>query len=140
MTKVIDLNQYIGVDIRVLSGYDNGKAIRKKIELDEIEIRYPTIEVIIPICIYSFNSSYFRGMFGESIMKYGHDFEKKYTFICDEYVRRYINFDIEHILLCNNGIPAKPIPPKNEVIDESFSLIPDNIKDKIRRIIKIIKE
>ena len=60
---------------KVLAGRTNGENIRKK------ESENEKIEIIIPNDVFSFNSSYFLGMFGESVKKLGKEkFEEKYQF------------------------------------------------------------
>lgn len=76
----IDLKNYIGRK-KVLAGRDNGEDIRQKINLEKIENENEKIEIIIPKDVFSFNSSYFLGMFGESVKKLGKEkFEEKYQF------------------------------------------------------------
>ena len=66
---------------KVLAGRTNGENIRKKINLEKIESENEKIEIIIPNDVFSFNSSYFLGMFGESVKKLGKEkFEEKYQF------------------------------------------------------------
>ena len=76
----IDLKNYIDSK-KVLAGRTNGENIRKKITLEKIEKENEKIEIIIPNDVFSFNSSYFLGMFGESVKKLGKEkFEEKYQF------------------------------------------------------------
>ena len=76
----IDLKNYIDSK-KVLAGRTNGENIRQKINLEKIEKENEKIEIIIPNGVFSFNSSYFLGMFGESVKKLGKEkFEEKYQF------------------------------------------------------------
>ena len=76
----IDLKNYIDSK-KVLAGRTNGENIRQKINLEKKEKENEKIEIIIPNDVFSFNSSYFLGMFGESVKKLGKEkFEEKYQF------------------------------------------------------------
>ena len=76
----IDLKNYIDSK-KVLAGRTNGENIRQNINLEKIEKENEKIEIIIPNDVFSFNSSYFLGMFGESVKKLGKEkFEEKYQF------------------------------------------------------------
>ena len=88
----IDLKDYIESK-KVLAGRTNGEDIRKKINLEKIEI-------IIPNDVFSFNSSYFLGMFGESVKKLGKEkFEEKYQFNTkNESIRMNIKDGIDEAL------------------------------------------
>ncbi len=95
----IELKNYIK-NKKVLAGRDNGANIRQTINLEKIESENEKIEVIIPTEVYSFNSSYFLGMFGESVKKFGKEgFEKKYNFITEnESIKMNIKDGIDEAL------------------------------------------
>lgn len=83
----IELKNYID-NKKVLSGRDNGAALRKKLDLEKIEKEKDKITIIIPIEVYAVNSSFFLGMFGKSVRTLGkEEFEKKYYFKCNEVVK-----------------------------------------------------
>jgi len=74
----------------VYIGRPRGEAARKKLNLDDIDRDGSvTVEVIIPADTYSINSSYFLGLFGDSIRAAGsrEAFLKKYIFKCEEVIR-----------------------------------------------------
>jgi hypothetical protein len=54
---------------RVLSGRDRGNECRKRFEVDRLDKSPETVDVIIPDRIYSLNTSFFLGLFGESVRK-----------------------------------------------------------------------
>ncbi len=56
-------------DSRVLSGRDRGIECRKQFALDRVDKGTDTVEVIIPPSIYSLNTSFFLGLFGDSVRK-----------------------------------------------------------------------
>ena len=95
----LDLKDYIESK-KVLAGRTNGEDIRKKINLEKIENENKKIEIIIPNDVFSFNSSYFLGMFGESVKKLGKEkFEEKYQFNTkNESIRMNIKDGIDEAL------------------------------------------
>ena len=87
----IDLEHYIKPHIRVLSGREEGAAIRRELNLDTHDNTDETVYIEIPSYIYSLNSSYFLSCFGNSVRKLGREaFSKKYIFKCDLVIRKNI--------------------------------------------------
>lgn len=79
------LNDYRSKNVLVFSGRDRGELVRKSSNLDELEERYDRIDIVIPEDIISFNTSFFLGMFGDSVRKFKIEgFENKYFFINSE--------------------------------------------------------
>ena len=74
--------------------------------VEELEENNDYIKIIIPMDILSFNSSYFLGMFGKSVRKYGskEKFLEKYKFECNEIVKININDGIMDALNNNNAL------------------------------------
>lgn len=96
--KTIDLNDYINGK-KVLSGREKGIKIREKLKLDEEDQKIESIQILIPQEIYSFNSSYFLGLFGKSVRKFGKEkFLEKYVFVCSNIIMMNINDGIDDAL------------------------------------------
>lgn len=95
----INLKEYIA-NKKVLAGRTNGEDIRKKLDLEKIERENNKIEIIIPDEVFSFNSSYFLGMFGESVKSLGKEkFEEKYKFVTNnESIKMNIKDGIDEAL------------------------------------------
>lgn len=55
----------------VFVGRANGLAARKRAKIDKLDGWERTVEVIIPDDTYSVNSSFFLGMFGSSMIRFG---------------------------------------------------------------------
>lgn len=66
-----------------ISGRDLGIQQRKRHNLDRLEDKETTIKIEIPENIIFLSSSFFLGMFGDSVRKYRtkEEFLKKYNFI-----------------------------------------------------------
>lgn len=83
----------IGVDLdkartspesRVLSGRPRGIECRQRFDLTRLDAVPEHIVVRIPPDIYSMNTSFFLGLFGDSVRALGkQDFVTKYRFVCD---------------------------------------------------------
>lgn len=102
---IIDMKDYVG-NKKIISGRKNGAETRKKVKLEELEENNDNIKVTVPMDVLSFNSSYFLGMFGKSVRKYGskEGFLKKYQFVCNEIVKININDGIMDALNNNNAL------------------------------------
>jgi hypothetical protein len=69
----------------LLSGRDSGLAARQHFNLDKLDVSDAHISVIIPDEVFSLNTSFFLGLFGDSVRRLRPDgFRKKYTFVGDE--------------------------------------------------------
>lgn len=79
---MVDLKDYRTRDSRVFSGRERGAAVRRSAELDRLDKEPKTlVEVRVPEDIFSVNSSFFLGMFGDSIRALGAEgFRAKYRF------------------------------------------------------------
>ena len=96
----LDLNDArTSPESRVLSGRDRGVECRKKFNLDRLDASNERVVVTIPRDIYSMNTSFFLGLFGNSVRRFGKDgFVSKYEFVCDEVHREGIAEGIERAL------------------------------------------
>lgn len=81
MAKIIDLEKCATKGVGVLAGRGRGEAIRLQEDLDDSDRNRTSVEVIVPSFIYSINSSFFLGLFGDSIRNLGEDeFNRLFTF------------------------------------------------------------
>jgi hypothetical protein len=67
MTKVIDLGMYRTAEVRVFAGRDRGAKVREAAGLDTLDKDAEEVEVRVPKDVFSVNSSFFLGMFTDSI-------------------------------------------------------------------------
>jgi hypothetical protein len=73
----------------LLSGRDAGLAARERFRIGKLDSAEGTVEVVIPDAVFSLNTSFFLGLFGESVRALGPEaFRRKYQFVCDETVHR----------------------------------------------------
>ena len=84
--KIIDLNEArTSRDSRVLSGRERGVECRRKFEITRLDKSAERVIISVPRDIYSLNTSFFLGLFGESVRALGKDgFREKYQFDCDD--------------------------------------------------------
>lgn len=95
----IDLNNYKPLSVKVLSGREAGKDLRRKLNLDSVDLSDEVVIVKVPDALYSINSSYFLGAFGVSVRALGEQqFRKRYTFQCSDIIRRNIEDGISRAL------------------------------------------
>ena len=79
----IDLAKWRGTkDNRVLTGRDLGGAARREAGLDALDEKNQIVEVNVPSDFLTVSSSFFRGMFGDSVRKLGDEgFRSHYHFV-----------------------------------------------------------
>jgi hypothetical protein len=84
----------------VYTGRPRGEALRKKFDLDSIDRSTRTVQVTIPDETYSISSSFFLGMFGDSIVALGSRdaFLQKYSFVANEVFQAVIDSCIGRVL------------------------------------------
>jgi hypothetical protein len=105
--QTIDLVKYSGSDVIVLSGRPMGEEICRKLDLDALEKKADTIQVKVPYNIVSLNSSFFLGLFAESVRRLGEaNFRSKYTFDCRPAVLKDIEDGISQALNTANPLLA----------------------------------
>ena len=101
----IDLSIHDGQVYKVLSGYDFGKAVRKKLDLDHLDTQPDLVVFSIPKCVYSLNSSFFSALFKESLESLKEQgFREKYQFECSSSIRKNIENGIFEIMNTLNWI------------------------------------
>jgi hypothetical protein len=106
----IDLNEVrVPAGSGLLSGRDSGVAARQRFNVAKLDRGIGEISVLIPDEVFSLNTSFFLGLFGESVRVLGEDgFRKRYRFVCDEDVHRpTIERGIEKALKESSIFPEK---------------------------------
>ena len=85
MEETIDLNDArTSRESRVLSGRPRGEECRQLFDVASLDDQPAKVTVRIPQDIYSMNTSFFLGLFGESVRALGKEgFREKYRFDCD---------------------------------------------------------
>ena len=93
----------------VYVGRPRGEKAREKLKLDEIDKSQKCVDVIVPDDTYSINSSFFLGLFGNSIRIAGSRdaFLKKYHFVCKEMFNDTIEKGIQRALQEKTPIMSK---------------------------------
>ena len=84
--QIIEIEKYRGHNSTVFTGRPEGKLARKDLKLDEKDTDGLTYVVVIPKNTTSFNSSFFLGLFFDSIKQFGsiEKFYEKYSFKIEE--------------------------------------------------------
>jgi hypothetical protein len=80
---MLDLEHWRGAKgNRVLAGRESGESARREAKLEELDATNREIIVSVPPDFIAVSSSFFRGMFGDSIRRLGEiEFRKRYKFI-----------------------------------------------------------
>ena len=95
-------------EVRNLSGHERGRAARSKYRLDEADGSAELVRVIVPEDVYSITSSFFQGMFSESVRKAGNreGFLARFEFDAPPVVLRQVERGIEASLMKRGSILA----------------------------------
>lgn len=100
---VVDLSKYQSKDSKVFSGRPYGEKLRKELMLDEYDDLDEKVIVKIPEDTFSMNSSFFLGLFSNSIRKLGElEFREKYNFECSELIMEDVDEGIKRALKNSN--------------------------------------
>lgn len=92
-----DIREYIK-DSKVLSGHEEGKELRKKLNLSFEDSNDEALTIVIKD-IYAITPSFFLGCWGESVHSLGEEgFSRKYKFECSETLRNNIERGIKRAL------------------------------------------
>ena len=76
----------------VFTGRARGLSDRARLKLDDIDKKDETVRVLIPSDVYTVTSSYFLGLFGESIRALGRDdFIRRYSFDSPSHIAHKID-------------------------------------------------
>lgn len=106
MTKpyIIEMKQFYRTGSRALAGRDYGHLCRNKIGLSKLENSNCKIIIVFDEELFSLNTSFFKGFFGESVKTYGKEkFNEKYTFQgAEDITSDVINSAIDDILKVNS--------------------------------------
>src|SRR5690349_6207321 len=79
--RVIDLATFATKGVGILAGRERGALARRHLKLDDADRTGAELEVRIPDAIISVNSSFFLGLFGESVRGLGEtEFRRRYLF------------------------------------------------------------
>ncbi|EKE05538.1 MAG: hypothetical protein ACD_19C00229G0003 [uncultured bacterium] len=99
----VDLSKFGGP---VFSGRSKGENLRLRLDLDNKDKTEGPIEFIIPIDTYAFNSSFFLGLFGDSVRKFKSEeaFLQKYHFKCSPTIFTEIKTHIARALRENGPL------------------------------------
>lgn len=101
----IDLAQFKTEGAWVFSGRPRGTKIRERVNVDAIDQTDEATEVQIPTEILGINPSFFLGLFGPSVRKFGREgFESKYHFKCNPLVLLDIEDGINQALKETNPL------------------------------------
>lgn len=103
----INLGEFSSDGIGVLAGRGLGEAARARYQLDALDRQADSeLQIEIPDFIYSINSSFFLGMFAESIRSLGEaEFRRRFKFVGDD-ADRIVDDGIRKALRT-----ASPLPP-----------------------------
>ena len=84
-TLTVDLSRLAGP---VLSGRNRGAAARAEYDLDNAEDRADIVQIVIPDNTYTVTSSFFLGLFGDSVRKCGSigNFESKFRYLAPPFL------------------------------------------------------
>nr|DAS87786.1 MAG TPA: protein of unknown function DUF4325 [Caudoviricetes sp.]DAY16232.1 MAG TPA: protein of unknown function DUF4325 [Caudoviricetes sp.] len=96
--KNIDLKNYKNSNSTVFTGRPQGKDVREKLKLNELDKDDGVVNIIIPKGTTSFNPSFYLGLLYDSFKNLGEDFDNKYKFVIeddDQEIRRVIEANLE---------------------------------------------
>ena len=76
------------IDGPVYTGRDRGERLRSELELDKLDAVDGVVDVRIPATVYTMSSSFFLGLFGPSVLRFGtkEAFFKHYRFASPEFL------------------------------------------------------
>lgn len=80
--RIIDLKDFSSPGVTVFAGRQRGEAARARAALAVADAQGDTVEVRIPEDTISVNTSFFLGMFADSIRQVGEaEFRRRYVFV-----------------------------------------------------------
>lgn len=90
MSSIVDLAEFRTGNVRVFAGRDRGQKVREAARLAALDDAGSEIEIRVPEDVFSVTSSFFLGMFGDTIRALGKsEFRRRY---------RFTGRDIERVL------------------------------------------
>lgn len=86
LMTIINLEDHKLPDVNILAGREKGEKLKKLLNLQELES--DTITIIVPESIYTITTSFFVGMFGDTVKRLGQEkFLEIYNFVgLDDYI------------------------------------------------------
>ena len=99
--QTIELEQLTKGEVHNLSGHDRGQAARNHFKLSELDGGRETVVIHVPADVYTITSSFFQGMFAESVKALGtrERFLERYQFDADPIVLQQIEQGIRASLM-----------------------------------------
>ncbi len=105
--NIIDLEDFRTPGSKIFTGRDRGKSVKIDSRINEIELNYESVEIIIPDNVYSIIPSFLEEFLLDVVTKLGKDnFLNKFVFSSkgDYNPERAVNEAIERILRQNTSI------------------------------------
>jgi hypothetical protein len=91
--------------VRNLVGHERGEEARNKWTLDELDSEDDPIDVLVPRELLTLSSSFFQGMFAQSVKKLGDEgFRKRYRFNASPIVMQQVAEGIRDSLMKRNAL------------------------------------
>ncbi len=104
----IDLSVIQSKKYKVLSGVDLGVLARKHFKIDDLDTQSAPVTLVVPKDVFSLNSSFFSGLFHDSIVKLQEKgFREKYIFECTDIIRKNVENGIFYVLNTKNLLEDK---------------------------------
>ena len=96
----IELKKFKRSESKIFTGRPQGEKARAELRLDDFDKNNESVDIIIPDDTFSVNSSFFLGMFQQSIKKLGEErFREKYRFKCNKSLIIDVNIE-KNIKIC----------------------------------------
>lgn len=98
--KEIDLGTYRSGGVKVFSGRDRGKKVRDAMDLDNLDKdKDLEITIKVPQDTISMNTSFFLGLFGDSVRTFGESaFKSRFSFSAETAILNSVEQGIERAL------------------------------------------
>lgn len=78
---IVDLGDFRSGGSKVFIGRERGEHCRREARLSKADSDGVAVEIRVPLDVFSINSSFFLGMFGDSIRSLGEEvFRRRYSF------------------------------------------------------------
>ncbi|MBQ3642673.1 hypothetical protein II906_12230 [bacterium] len=104
----IDISVIEGKKYKVLSGVELGIHARSCFGLNDLDSQDGSITLVVPNDVFSLNSSFFAGLFYDSITKLKETgFREKYVFECTDIIRKNVENGIFYVLNTKNILEEK---------------------------------
>ena len=96
----IDIGVLTGGQVRNLSGHERGLHAREHFSLDASDLAPQPVRVLVPHDVYAITTSFFQGMFAESVNRFGSRdaFLEHYRFDANAPVLRQVDRGISAVL------------------------------------------